>query len=69
MTNTPAIKHPLYVDYNPNDTVLETVTLCRDCAKHPSLKRFVEENAVEGLVQQQHRRRPKPLRLQTRVVR
>ena len=50
MTNTPAIKHPLYVDYNPNDTVLETVTLCRDCAKHPSLKRFVEENAVEGPV-------------------
>jgi hypothetical protein len=50
MTNKPAMKHPLYADYNPNDPVLETVTLCRDCAKHPSLKRFVEENAVEGPV-------------------
>lgn len=42
--------HPLYVAFDPDDPDLDNVTLCLDCAKHPSLKRFIQAHAVEGPV-------------------
>ena len=42
--------HPLYADFNSSDPDLNKMTLCLDCAKHPSLKRFVDRYGVEGPV-------------------
>ncbi|WP_193366911.1 RES family NAD+ phosphorylase [Pelagibius marinus] len=40
--------HGLYDSFDPENPDLEIMTLCLDCAKHPSLKRFVEAHAMEG---------------------
>jgi RES domain len=42
--------HMLYVGFDPENLDTDEVTLCVECAKHPSLKRFVELHAVEGPV-------------------
>ncbi|EGP10359.1 hypothetical protein CSIRO_0136 [Bradyrhizobiaceae bacterium SG-6C] len=42
--------HKLYEGFDPEALDADDVTLCADCAKHPSLKRFVELHAVEGPV-------------------
>jgi hypothetical protein len=42
--------HPLYAAFDPESLDSNNVTLCADCAKHPSLKRFVEIDSVEGPV-------------------
>lgn len=42
--------HELYEAFDPENLDTGDVTLCADCAKHPSLKRFVELHAVEGPV-------------------
>lgn len=48
MANTPT--DPLYADFDPDDLGWGKATLCLDCAKHPSLKSFVEANRVVGPV-------------------
>lgn len=42
--------HELYKSFDPENLDSDQVTLCADCAKHPSLKRFVELHAVKGPV-------------------
>ncbi|WFU80731.1 hypothetical protein QA645_41015 [Bradyrhizobium sp. CIAT3101] len=42
--------HELYEDFDPENLDANNVTLCKDCAKHPSLKHFVELHAAEGPV-------------------
>jgi hypothetical protein len=48
MSDTPI--HKLYEGFDPENLDADDVTLCVECAKHPSLKRFVELHAVEGPV-------------------
>lgn len=40
--------HPLYSNFDPDS--YDTQSLCLDCAKHPSLKGFIERNGAEGPV-------------------
>ena len=42
--------HKLYEGLDPENLDADGVTLCSDCAKHPSPKRFVELHAVDGPV-------------------
>ena len=42
--------HSLYEGFDAEDPNLSEMSLCLDCAKHPSLKAFVERHAVEGPV-------------------
>jgi hypothetical protein len=42
--------HKLYEGFDSENLDGYDITLCVDCAKHPSLKRFVELHAVEGPV-------------------
>jgi RES domain-containing protein len=44
------IVHRLYEGFDPEDLDGDDITLCVECAKHPSLKRFVELQAIEGPV-------------------
>lgn len=40
--------HPSYAHFDPDN--YDNLSLCLDCAKHPSLKRFIGANSVEGPV-------------------
>ncbi|MCK1650360.1 RES family NAD+ phosphorylase [Bradyrhizobium sp. 149] len=42
--------HKLYTGFDPENLDTDDVTLCTECAKHPSLKRCVELHAIEGPV-------------------
>ncbi|ACF00451.1 RES domain protein [Rhodopseudomonas palustris TIE-1] len=44
------IVHELYASFDPEKLGADDVTLCMECAKHPSLKRFVELHAIDGPV-------------------
>jgi hypothetical protein len=42
--------HPTYAGFDPDGDDLSNVSLCIACAKHPSLKRFVQRHACTGPV-------------------